>query len=113
MKEKEGLLAQYNGTPQLSLQLDSGEFIIDQHPVLQNLSLPYKESITKGENEWYYILPLSNPNLPLPMKNVMGKLIADYQVLLEERWLVELNEAHSVKINETTLKGVYKEIEKF
>ena len=112
-KEKEELLAQYNGSPQLSLQLDSGEFVIDQHPVLQNLSLPYKESIINVENKWYYVLPLRDPNLPLPMENVMGKLIADYQVVLEEQWLIELNEAYSVKINETTLKEIYREIETF
>lgn len=111
--EKEGLLAQYNGTPQLSLQLDSGDFVIEQHPVLQKLSLPYKETIINVENEWYYVLPLSNPNLPLAKEKVMGKLIADYQVVLEERWLKELNEAYSVKINESSLKKVYRQIEKF
>jgi peptidyl-prolyl cis-trans isomerase SurA len=113
MKEKQGLLAQYNGTPQLSLQLDSGEFVIDQHPVLQNLSLPYKETILNVDNKWYYILPLSNPKLPLPMSEVMGKLIADYQEVLEERWLRELNEVYSVKIDESILKKVYIQIEDF
>jgi len=111
-KEKEGLLAQYNGSPQLSLQLDSGEFIIDQHPVLQNLSLPYKESVINVENKWYYVLPLSDPQLPIPMENTMGKLIAKYQTILEERWLIELKKAYSVNVNEATLKKVYKELEK-
>jgi peptidyl-prolyl cis-trans isomerase SurA len=111
MKEKESLLAQYNGTPQLSLQLDSGEFIIDQHPVLQNLSLPYKETIINVDNKWHYVLPLSNPVLPLPMPEVMGKLIAGYQEVLEERWLRELNEVYIVKIDESILKKVYTQIE--
>jgi peptidyl-prolyl cis-trans isomerase SurA len=111
-EEKETLLTQYNGTPQLSLQLDSGEFVIDQHPVLQNLSLPYKESIIYADNKWYYVLPLRNPDLPVPMAEVMGKLIVEYQVVLEDRWLIELNRAYSVNINEATLKKVYKELEK-
>ena len=111
MKEKEALLAQYNGTPQLSLHLDSGEFIIDQHPVLQNLSLPYKETIINADSSWYYVLPLSNPELPLPMSEVMGKLIADYQEVLEERWLSVLNEVYIVKIDESILNKVYIQIE--
>lgn len=111
-KEKESLLARYNGTPQLSLQLDSGEFVIDQHPVLQNLSLPYKESVINADNKWYYVLPLRNPEVPVPMTEMMGKLIAEYQVVLEDRWLIELNKAYSVNIDETTLKKVYKKLEK-
>ena len=112
-KEKELLLTQYNGSPQLSLQLDSGEFIIDRHPVLQNLSLPYKESVLKADNKWYYVLPLRNPNLPVPMDEVMGKMIAEYQVVLEDRWLIELNKAYSINIDQATLKKVYKKLEKF
>ena len=95
------------------MQLDSGEFIIDQHPVLRSLSLPYKESVINVENKWYYVLPLRNPNLPLPMEDVMGKLIGDYQVVLEEQWLIVLNESYEVNINETALKKVYKKLEKF
>ena len=111
-KEKESLLTQYNGSPKLSLQLDSGEFIIDQHPVLQNLSLPYKGSIINVDNRWYYVLPLSDPYLPQRMEDIMGKLIAEYQIVLEERWLLELNKAYTVNINEVTLKKVYKNLEK-
>ncbi len=109
--EKEDILAQYNGSAQLSLQLDSGEFVIDQHPVLQNLSLPYKESILKVADKWYYVLPLSDPNQPPPIDEVMGMLIADYQDILEERWLKELKETYSVEIDETTLNRVYKKLE--
>jgi peptidyl-prolyl cis-trans isomerase SurA len=110
-KEKESILNQYNGSPQLSLHLDSGEFVIDQHLVLQNLSLPYRESILKVENKWYYVLPLRDPSQPLPKDAVMGKLIADYQDILEEQWLKELKQAYSVKVNEATLNRVYKKLE--
>ena len=111
-KEKENLLAQYNGSTKLSLQLDSGEFVIDQHPILQNLSLPYKESIINVDDKWYYVLPLSDPHLPQRKEDIMGKLIAEYQIVLEEHWLLVLNKAYTVNINEGTLKKVYKNLEK-
>jgi peptidyl-prolyl cis-trans isomerase SurA len=112
-KEKDLLLTRNNDSPQLSLQLDSGEYIIDEHPVLQNLSLPYKESIINVGKMWYYVLPLRDPALPVPMKNVMGKLIAAYQEVLEEKWLVKLKETYNVSIDEAALKMVYKKLETF
>ena len=45
------------------------------------------------------------------MPEVLGKLIAGYQDVLEERWLRELNEVYSVKIDESILKKVYTQIE--
>jgi peptidyl-prolyl cis-trans isomerase SurA len=112
-EEKDSLVTRNNGMPQLSLHLDSGEFVIDEHPVLQNLSLPYKESIINVDEKWYYVLPLSNPALPLPMENVMGKLIAAYQEVLEEKWLIKLKETYDVSVDETALKKVYKKLETF
>jgi len=112
LKEKENMVAQYNGTPQLSLQLDSGEFVIDRHPILQKLALPYSETIINGEKKWYYVMPLRNNNLPIPLKEIKGKLIADYQVVLEERWLAKLKERYAVQINLPTLKNIYKQLEK-
>lgn len=112
IREKEALIARYNeGTP-LSLHLDSGEFVIAQHPVLQKLTLPYKESLLNIHDTWFYVIPLSDPYQPLPMDEIRGKLIADYQQELEKRWLKTLKNKYQVEINEKVLKSIYKELEK-
>ena len=94
------------------MQLDSGEFIIDQHPILKKISLPIKETILNVEDKWYYVIPMRDPNLPLPIEFIKGKLIAGYQLVLEDRWLTELKNTYTVTINSATLKNVYKDLEK-
>jgi peptidyl-prolyl cis-trans isomerase SurA len=110
-EEKEVLLNQYNDLSQLSLQLDSGEYVIDKHPVLKNLTLPYTETILKVENRWYYVIPMRNYKEAIPMADIRGKVIADYQLTLEDRWISKLKSKYSVNINSSVLKKVYKQLE--
>ena len=111
-REKEALLNHYNGGSHVSLQLDSGEFIIARHPVLQKLTLPYKETALNSKEKWYYVIPLHDPYQPQPLAAIKGRLIADYQEVLEKKWLAALKEKYPVEINRTTLKKVYQTLAK-
>ncbi len=110
-KEKQALLTHFNETSQLSLHLDSGNFVIAEHHVLQKLTLPYKATILEDDENWYYVLPLTDPLAPLPLQEVKGKLMAGYQVVLETRWLEELKKKYPVAVKKTNLKKLYKKFE--
>jgi len=110
-EEKQTLLTHYNETSQLSLQLDSGKFVIAEHHVLQKLTLPYKATVIEDGENWYYVLPLTDPSAPLPLQEVKGKLMAGYQVVLENRWLAELKKKYPVAIKKENLKKIYKSFE--
>lgn len=110
-KEKQALLTHFNKTSQLSLQLDSGKFVIAEHHVLQKLTLPYKATVLEDDENWYYVLPLTDPMAPLPLQEVKGKLMAGYQVVLETRWLEELKKKYPVSVKKTNLKKLYKKFE--
>jgi len=109
--EKLDILSHYNDIRPLSLQFDNGEFVIKEHLVLQNLSLPYKPTILNVNDKWHYVLPLSDSSSPLPLKEVRGKIIAGYQLTLEKRWLENLKKKYPVVIKKSALKKIYKEFE--
>ncbi len=110
--EKETLASRYNEDTLVSLHLDSGEFVIARHPVLQKLTLPYKETTFAMDDHWYYVIPLRDPYQPIPLAAIKGRIIADYQEVLEDQWLQELKNKYPVTINEPVLKNVYQTLEK-
>ena len=111
IKEKQAILNQNNQDSQLSLQIESDEFVISEHAVLKNLALPYTDSLIELDNKWYYVLVLRSPELPLPLEEIRGRIIADYQEILGKNWLEELNKKYPVEINQAVLNKVYKKFE--
>ena len=109
--EKQAILIQNNQDSQLSLQIESGEFVISEHAVLQKLTLPYIDSLIELDSTWYYVLVLRSPELPLPLEEIRGRIIADYQEVLEKNWLKELKDKYPVEVNQAVLNKVYKKFE--
>jgi peptidyl-prolyl cis-trans isomerase SurA len=109
--EKQGIYNHDNQDSQLSLQIESGEFVIEEHAVLQKLALPYTDSLIELGGKWSYIIILRTPDQPLPLNEIKGRIIADYQEVLEQNWLEELKGKYPVEINQIELNKVYKEFE--
>lgn len=111
LSEKQAVYNHDNQDSQLSLQIESGEFVIREHAVLQKLALPYTDSLIELGGKWYYTLILRTPDQPLPLDDIKGRIISDYQEILEQTWLEELKGKYPIEVNKTELKKVYKELE--
>lgn len=62
------------------------------------------------ENKWYWIR-ISEEISNIPLKDIKGKVISDYQSYLDKKWIGELREKHPIKINKKQLKKVYAHFE--
>ena len=111
LSEKQAVYNHDNQDSQLSLQIESGEFVIREHAVLQKLTLPYTDSLIELGGKWYFTLILRTPDQPPPLDDIKGRMISDYQEVLEQTWLEELKGKYLIEVNQTELKKVYKELE--
>jgi peptidyl-prolyl cis-trans isomerase SurA len=110
-KEKQAILNHNNQDSQLSLQIEIGEFVISDHAILKNLALPYTDTLIELDSKWYYVLVLRSLDLPVPLEEIRGRIVADYQKVLEKSWLDELRIKYPVEIDQVVLNNVYKKFE--
>ncbi|MEN8249032.1 MAG: peptidylprolyl isomerase [Bacteroidota bacterium] len=109
--EKEQILNQYNDSTRLSLQLDSGIFVVEEHPILKKISLSDKITTIAVDDSWNYVLVVRDPEEALPFKEIRGRVISDYQQILENNWLGKLKEKFPVEVHKPELTNIYKKFE--
>lgn len=82
--------------------LNRDDAFVQKHQLEENKTLVYKD------NNQYLVLKLMEilPEQEAVFKNVVGKVISDYQNYLEEQWLKELKQKYPVKINESVWKKI-------
>lgn len=110
-QEKEALSDQNNDLTKVSLHLEFGELEIAKHQVLRSTGVPDSPEIEQVEEDWYYLIPIRQIGEPRRLSNVRGRLIAEYQDELEERWLSELAIKYPVIVDEKSLKYVYNKLD--
>jgi peptidyl-prolyl cis-trans isomerase SurA len=57
------------------------------------------------------VLLVRDPKEAQPLNEIRGKVIADYQLKLEEEWLEELKAKYPVVVHQPELLNIYKKIE--
>ncbi len=64
-------------------------------------------SISKNEDGASFVKYISTKNdVPKPFDQVKGKVIADYQEFLEEKWVKSLKEKYEVKVNNKVFESI-------
>ncbi len=106
---KSNLLKENNVSP-LTLQIISKDSKIWSQ--LINSKTAKSEEVFKQEDLWYLII-LTDVIDTTPMHEIKGKVIADYQQYLDEKFIVGLKKKYKVKINKKSLNNVYAHFKAF
>lgn len=66
---------------------------------------------TKKHNNKFYVIKIDKirPAGLAPLETIRGKVVADYQGHLEERWIENLKQKHPLKIHDDVLESLVKE----
>lgn len=110
-EEKEALSDQNNDSTKVSLHLEFGELEIAKHQLLTATGMPADPQIEQINDDWYYMIPIRMAGEPRRLAYVRGRLIADYQDELEQKWITELAKKYPVNVDENALKFVYKKLD--
>ncbi|MCC5929483.1 MAG: peptidylprolyl isomerase [Cyclobacteriaceae bacterium] len=101
----------YNRTSALTLHASEGvyEKEVSEWPG----HAPWQEGLYRFiENDRYYLVIVDTIEPPTNkrLNEARGRVISDYQQFLENRWLKELKQKYTVKINKRTVSKMYKKI---
>lgn len=99
---KDNLLEEYNISPLTLHVVSKGDSVWNKAvSKLNNGSNPIEI-----DNLWYCIR-IGNEEKPQPLDQVKGKLITDYQNILDKQWVERLQKKHPISVNKKELKTVY------
>ncbi|MEO7313676.1 MAG: peptidylprolyl isomerase [Ginsengibacter sp.] len=96
------------------LQFDSGRYELQQIPTDKKETFSVNKITQPIHNDqdgtvtFSKILKLYPANEPRSFEEARGMVISDYQQVLEEKWLAELNKKYPVKINKKTFNSLLK-----
>lgn len=96
------------------VQVDSGRYELQQIPRAKNENLTINKITQPILNDqdgtviFSKILQLHPANEQRSFEEARGMIISDYQQILEDNWLKELNKKYPVKINKKTLNSLTK-----
>jgi peptidyl-prolyl cis-trans isomerase SurA len=97
-----------------TIQADSGRFELTQLPVAAgaavkagDISEPVKSS-TDNTTTFTYIVNTYPERMPRNYEDARGFVINDYQVFLEDKWIMALKQKYPVKVNEAVLQSCWK-----
>lgn len=94
--------------------VDSGRYELQQIPIKNEETLSVYKITQPVLNEkdgsvvFAQILKLYPANAPRSFEEARGMVISDYQQVLEDKWLIELNKEYPVKINMKTFNKLLK-----
>ena len=110
----EDISKELNSESEQKVIFTKGMMETDNQSLPENLEL--KEGISKiyQYNDAYHVLLINSvvPQSTKTFDEAKGKVISDYQTVLEDNWLNSLNTRYSVKVNEKALKNVKNKIKK-
>ncbi len=104
---KSHLLEENNVSP-LTLQIVSSP--LEKKQYWKEAENRFTGELFEQEEQWYWI-KITKFNTPLPLKEIKGKVIADYQQHLDTEWIKRLKKKYSIKINKKSLKKIYTHFE--
>jgi peptidyl-prolyl cis-trans isomerase SurA len=96
------------------VQIDSGRYELQQIPIAKKENLTVNKITQPIHNDqdgtviFSKILQLHPANEPRSFEEARGMIISDYQQILEDDWLKELNKKYPVKINKKTFNSLTK-----
>lgn len=99
-------VSELNADSQIKVSAEKGLFEISKKPLLKELKLRRGVSRVIEWNEKYYIVQINSVIAPEAKKleEVRGRVIADYQNYLDDRWIKELRNKYSYTVNKDVLK---------
>ncbi|PKR81178.1 hypothetical protein CW751_06225 [Brumimicrobium salinarum] len=99
------ILNKVNADSQLNLEAKQGKFVQEDHPVLAGKDLKLGKNEIFKHNEKFYLVVVEEtlPAGPKELSEAKGRVIQDYQEYLEKKWLEELNNKHTIKVNKDVL----------
>ena len=105
------ILQKINTNAPLSLQINSKKFLIGENEYIDNVQ--WKAGIAKDivlKDGSYIIIDIHKliPSGAKELNETRGKVISDYQNLLEKEWLLDLKSKYVVKINMEVLYSLIK-----
>jgi len=101
-----------NEKSDLNLLVESGVFEKGSNDIVDLIE--WKEGsydLSIEDTEYYVVVNYVIPPGPKNLEEVKGRVIADYQDYLEEKWISELKSKYSVTINEEVLTEIYSRFE--
>ena len=105
------LLKKANSKSALSLKINSKKFIKGENSHIDNIVWKLGVSSDIKTNEGNFVIINVKEILPITEKKfneTKGKVISDYQKLLEKEWLEELHSIYNVSINKKVLYSLIK-----
>ncbi|WP_159038568.1 peptidylprolyl isomerase [Brumimicrobium mesophilum] len=102
------VLSKVNADSQLNLEAEKGKFIQSENPLLTNRTLNTGANDIFKEGDKYYLIIVEEklPAGPKKLQEARGSVIQSYQEYLEENWLRELSEKHTIKVNNEALYSI-------
>ena len=124
VKKAQKMLKQNDSPEQIKEKLNTSEkvHIMTKTGVFEegNSALPKGVKFETGvsdvikEGEYYFVTKVNKvlPAEPKKLEECKGKVINDYQQYLEQKWVTDLNQEFSVKVNQDVFENVKKQLKK-
>src|SRR5690554_416277 len=99
------IISKVNADSQLNIEAIQGKFVQSDHPVLKEMNLTIGQNEVIKKDDKYYLVIVNEvlPTGPKLITEARGAAIQDYQEFLETKWLKELSEKHTIKVNKDVL----------
>lgn len=99
---------QINTDSQLNIAAEEGKYIQNNNSILSSVTLKEgaNEIFQSGDKYYFIMVEEIIPAGPKQLNEAKGEIIQDYQKYLEDSWLKELNQKHSVTINKDVLYSI-------
>lgn len=113
-KDLELIKEELNSNNIQNIMVSSGKYTLDNHllPVGKELKKGVTDIYTKNESFHVVLIKEVLEASEKSFKEARGKVISEYQDVVEENWINELNAKFKVDVNQKTLKKVKKALKK-
>lgn len=102
------ILNKVNADSQLNLEAEKGKYIPSEKPLLEkkDLKVGDNEIFKSGDKFHLIIVEEKLPAGPKALREARGAVIQAYQEHLEEKWMTELRDRHTITVNKEALYSI-------
>ena len=99
------ILNKVNSDSQLNLEAETGKYIQSEKDLLSDKDLSVGDNKIFKDGDKFYLIVVEEklPAGPKALKEARGAVIQAYQEYLENKWMSELREKHTITVNEEAL----------